>query len=167
MAGSFIGEFEQMVLLAVLRLGDMSFAIEVRKELERCASRSVSRGALYRTFDRLEAKGYLDWTPERFVSWAQKIGPATCQVIQTRLAAKVHPEQAYRSCLGILGLAKRTSDARLEAACVRAIGCGISQYRGIKNILDSRFDQLALELSEPTADPQPAHPNVRGPGYFH
>jgi len=112
-------------------------------------------------------KGYLDWTPERFVSWAQKIGPATCQVIQTRLAAKVHPEQAYRSCLGILGLAKRTSEARLEAACARAEGCGISHYRGIKNILDSRFDQLEMELSEPTPDPQPAHPNVRGPGYFH
>ena len=103
----------------------------------------------------------------RFVAWAKKIGPATCQVIQTRLAAKVHPEQAYRSCLGILGLAKRYSDTRLEAACVRAVGCGISRYRGIKNILDSRFDQLELELSEPTPEPQPAHPNVRGPGYFH
>lgn len=64
MAGSFIGEFEQMVLLAVLRLGDAAYAIEVRKELERCASRVVSRGALYRTFDRLEAKGYVDWTLE-------------------------------------------------------------------------------------------------------
>ncbi|MDF1556508.1 MAG: hypothetical protein P1P84_25850 [Deferrisomatales bacterium] len=112
-------------------------------------------------------KGYLDWTPERFVAWAEKIGPATRQVIQARLAAKVHPEQAYRSCLGILGLAKRTSEPRLEAACVRAVACGISHYRGIKNILDSRFDQLAMDLSEPTPDPQPAHPNVRGPGYYH
>ena len=64
MAGSFIGEFEQMVLLAVLRLGDTAHAIEVRKELERCASRVVSRGALYRTFDRLEGKGYVRWALE-------------------------------------------------------------------------------------------------------
>jgi DNA-binding PadR family transcriptional regulator len=64
MAGSFIGEFEQMVLLAVLRLGDAAYAIEVRKELERCASRVVSRGALYRTFDRLEEKGYVGWALE-------------------------------------------------------------------------------------------------------
>ncbi|MDF1556499.1 MAG: IS21 family transposase, partial [Deferrisomatales bacterium] len=111
-------------------------------------------------------QGYLDWTPARFLAWAQKIGPATCQVIQTRLAAKVHPEQAYRSCLGILGLAKRTTEARLEAACVRAAACGISHYRGIKNILDSRFDQLQLDLSETTPDAQPAHPNVRGADYF-
>jgi hypothetical protein len=88
-------------------------------------------------------------------------------VIQARLNAKVHPEQAYRSCLGILGLAKRTSAERLEAACARAIRCGISHYRGIKNILDSRFDQLALDLSEPETQPHPAHPNVRGPGYYH
>jgi DNA-binding PadR family transcriptional regulator len=72
MGNSFIGEFEQMVLLAVLQQGDRAYAIGVRKELERTAGRSVSRGALYRTFDRLEAKGYLDWeiegaspTPER------------------------------------------------------------------------------------------------------
>ncbi len=64
MAPSNIGEFEQMVLLAVLQQGDEAYAVEVRKELERSAGRSVSRGALYRTFDRLEAKGYVDWELE-------------------------------------------------------------------------------------------------------
>jgi DNA-binding PadR family transcriptional regulator len=61
MAKSYIGEFEQMVLLALLQLGDDAYAIGVRKELERCAQRTVSRGALYRTFDRLAEKGYLEW----------------------------------------------------------------------------------------------------------
>jgi DNA-binding PadR family transcriptional regulator len=61
MALSYIGEFEQMVLLAVLQQRDEAYAIDVRKELERSAQRPVSRGALYRTFDRLEAKGYVDW----------------------------------------------------------------------------------------------------------
>jgi DNA-binding PadR family transcriptional regulator len=61
MGNSYIGEFEQMVLLAMLQQGDKAYAIDVRKELERCAARSVSRGALYRTFDRLEQKGYIEW----------------------------------------------------------------------------------------------------------
>jgi PadR family transcriptional regulator PadR len=64
MALSYIGEFEQMVLLAVLQRGDEAYAVDVRKELERSAQRQVSRGALYRTFDRLEAKGYVDWELE-------------------------------------------------------------------------------------------------------
>lgn len=53
-----------MILLAVLQQGEAAYAIDVRKELERTAGRSVSRGALYRTFDRLEAKGYIDWELE-------------------------------------------------------------------------------------------------------
>ena len=61
MGKTFIGEFEQMVLLAVLKHGETAYAVDIRRELERSAARSVSRGALYRTFDRLEAKGYLEW----------------------------------------------------------------------------------------------------------
>ena len=59
---SFLGEFEQMVLLAVLQQGEQAFALEVRHEIERSADRSVSRGAFYTTLDRLERKGYVDWT---------------------------------------------------------------------------------------------------------
>ena len=64
MSGPKIGEFEQMVLLAVLQHGQAAYAIEVREELERSAGRSVSRGALYRTFDRLEQKDYVEWDIE-------------------------------------------------------------------------------------------------------
>ena len=65
-----IGEFEQLVLLSVLRLEDDAFAIGIRRELEQRADRRVSRGALYKTLERLEAKGLLAWetsesTPER------------------------------------------------------------------------------------------------------
>ncbi len=145
--------------------------VEVLHDHQRVAShpRSPSGRHRYSTLDEHRPpnhKHFLDWTPERFLSWAQKIGPATRQVIQARLAAKVHPEQAYRSCLGILGLAKYYSPERLEAACRRAMRAGISHYRGIKNILDSRFDQLSLDFPEEPPSPQGAHPNVRGPGYF-
>jgi len=64
MGSSFIGEFEQMVLLAMLQQGERAYAIDVRRALELCAGRSVSRGALYRTFDRLESKGYIEWDLE-------------------------------------------------------------------------------------------------------
>ena len=65
-----LGEFEQIVLLAVVRLGDNAYGVPVRSEIEKRTRRSLTIGALYRTFDRLEEKGYLrswfsDPTPER------------------------------------------------------------------------------------------------------
>jgi PadR family transcriptional regulator PadR len=67
---SSLGEFEQVVLLAVLRLGDDAYAVPVHDEILRCTGRVVSRGSIYITLDRLETKGYLrsrlaDPTPER------------------------------------------------------------------------------------------------------
>jgi DNA-binding PadR family transcriptional regulator len=67
---SALGEFEQVVLLATLRLGDKAYAVAVQNEIRRCTGRDVSRGSIYVTLDRLETKGYLrshlaDATPER------------------------------------------------------------------------------------------------------
>jgi DNA-binding PadR family transcriptional regulator len=64
MGKSFLGEFEQMVLLAVLQLDDRGYALGIRNELERRAGRAVSRGALYRTLDRLEEKSLVEWSLE-------------------------------------------------------------------------------------------------------
>lgn len=64
----FLGEFEQMVLLAVLQMGDRAHAPEVAEELERRAGRDVSRGALYTTLDRLEGKGLVRWEIEAHTS---------------------------------------------------------------------------------------------------
>jgi PadR family transcriptional regulator PadR len=65
-----LGEFEQVVLLAVLRLGDDAYAVSIRDEIVECTGRDVARGSIYITLDRLETKGYLrsrlaDPTPER------------------------------------------------------------------------------------------------------
>ena len=71
MAEAFnIGEFEHIVLLAVLRLRDEAYAVSILDEIERCTRRSIARGSVYVTLDRLETKGYLksrlaDPTPER------------------------------------------------------------------------------------------------------
>lgn len=61
---SKMGEFELLVLLSVLRQGDDPYANRVRRDLEENAHRKVTRGALYRTIDRLTAKGYLTWELE-------------------------------------------------------------------------------------------------------
>ena len=60
-----LGEFEQIVLLAVLRLGDGAYGVPIRQEIQTRTGREVSVGALYSTLDRLEAKGYLhSWFAE-------------------------------------------------------------------------------------------------------
>ena len=106
-----------------------------------------------------------DWSPERFQRWAAEMGPHTTQLITAVLESRRHPQQAYRSCLGILGLGKRYSNARLEAACRRALPAGIRSYKGIHNILKHKLDQLDLE--EAPAAALPAHANIRGEEYYH
>jgi transposase len=111
-------------------------------------------------------RAYLEWTPERFVAWAEKYGPSTRAVVEKRLGSHEHPERAFRSCLGILGLAKKVGPERLEAACARGIRFGITSWRGIKNILDSCYDQL--DAAEPVSASRAtaAHKNVRGNTYY-
>jgi DNA-binding PadR family transcriptional regulator len=65
MAPRYLGEFEQMVLLAILQLKDEAYALSILGELDRRAGRSVSRGTLYKTLERLEKKGFLEWTAEK------------------------------------------------------------------------------------------------------
>jgi len=112
------------------------------------------------------AHQYVDgWSPERFRRWAGEIGPQTIQLITIILDGRCHPQQAYRTCLGILGLAKRYGSDRLEAAANRALTAGIHSYKGVNNILKNRLDQLTRD--EPPATPLPAHPNIRGKTYYN
>lgn len=104
------------------------------------------------------------WSPARFLSWADEIGPQTQHLIQAVLDGRRHPQQAYRSCLGILGLAKRYSAGRLEAACRRALPAGIRTYKGLHNILENQLDQVPLEAPRPTTLPE--HANIRGETYY-
>ena len=65
---------------------------------------------------------YLEWTPSRIVEWAATIGPFTAQLAERIMAEKPHPEQGYRSCMGLIGLGRRYGNERLEAAAQRAVG---------------------------------------------
>ncbi len=66
---NFLGEFEQMVLLAILQKADKAYGVEVRREIEDSSGRRVTRGAFYTTLDRLESKGYLQWTTRPVEGW--------------------------------------------------------------------------------------------------
>ena len=107
-----------------------------------------------------------EWTPERLQRWAAKTGPATEKLIQVVLASRQHPQQAYRSCLGILRLGKAYGDERLEAACRRALILGSCRYKSIESILKLRLDEQPLEGQQELALPD-AHDNIRGPAYYH
>ena len=107
-----------------------------------------------------------EWSPERLLKWAAQTGPATEKLVRTVMASRKHPQQAYRSCLGILRLGKAYGEARLEAACRRALMLGSCRYKSIESILKHRLDEQPLEEQQELALPE-AHDNIRGPTYYH
>jgi transposase len=107
-----------------------------------------------------------EWSPERLHNWAANTGPASAKLIETVLASRKHPQQAYRSCLGILRLGKAYGDDRLEAACQRALMLGSHSYKSIESILKHRLDGEPLSEHEELALPED-HDNIRGPSYYH
>jgi transposase len=111
-------------------------------------------------------RAHAEWTPSRLIRWAEKAGPATGHLVAEILRHKVHPEQGYRACLGIMRLGRRHGDDRLEAACARATRLGAFSYQTVKNILNAGLDRLPLE-NDGTAPPQGlAHDNIRGATYY-
>ncbi len=96
MPKSFIlGEFEHLILLAVVRLGSEAHASAIRAELARAAGRTGTRGALYRTLDRLEAKGYVEWQLE-------EAGPERGGIPRRRFAVTPAGIAALRTCRSVL-----------------------------------------------------------------
>jgi transposase len=107
---------------------------------------------------------FAEWTPERFISWAAKIGPETVRVIENVLSRRTFPEQGFRSCMGILSLGKRYSNERLEAACERALFIKGVNYKSIKSILESNLDKKPLLRNQETTPID--HENIRGTEYY-
>jgi transposase len=109
---------------------------------------------------------YLEWTPSRMNRWAGTIGPSCAQVVETVMEVRIHPEQGFRSCLGILRLEKAYSRERLEAACTRAIAIGGCSYKSVKSILEKGLDKEPLP-KKVTSDREIKHDNIRGRGYYN
>lgn len=149
-----------------VRLTDTT--VELFSKAKRVAAhrRSFQRGK-FTTLDEHRPKShqrYLEWTPSRIIDWASKIGPQCALVVQNVMAARPHPEQGFRSCLGIIRLAKAHGQARLEAACQRALHFGTVSYRSIESILEKRLETQPLQGELVPASP--SHENVRGQEYF-
>ena len=108
---------------------------------------------------------HAEWTPERMRRWAKKIGPHTEQFIDHMIAARAFPQQAFRSCLGLLRMGDRFGQARLEAACAIAFSAGATRYQQVESILKKGLDQLppASQETEPSVSP---HDNIRGSTYY-
>ena len=109
---------------------------------------------------------YAEWTPARLRREAARIGPATIALIEAIMAAKPHPEQGFRACLGILRLARSYGSARIEAACRRGNDIGATTYGSIKSILQHGLDR-AYAHDKPPEGPPIHHGNIRGTGYYH
>lgn len=108
---------------------------------------------------------YMEWNPDRFKRWAAKVGPETLCLTETLLVKRAHPQQAYRTLLGILRLGKAYGDSRLEAACHRALHINALSYRSVESILKSGLDQKPLP--KPATEDKPVnHSNIRGSQYY-
>ncbi len=110
-------------------------------------------------------RAHAEWTPSRILSWAGKVGAATRDLCEAILADRPHPEQGFRSCLGILRLGKRYGDVRLEAACNRALRVRARSYRHVESILKHGLDRVAVTDEQTT--PSLTHENVHGRDYYH
>ena len=106
---------------------------------------------------------YRDWTHERIRREAAAIGDDAAALMDLILRSRPHPEQGFRSCIGILRLEKRYGAERLDAACARALALGTRSYTSVAAILNNRQDRKQTEADRPSL----VHENIRGPGYYH
>lgn len=106
-----------------------------------------------------------EWNPERFTDWAADIHEDVKLYILRVLDRKQHPEQAYKSCMGILSLARKVGGERLIKACQRALGYEAYNYKTILNILERELD-LGLAPEDADQLKMPLHDNIRGGHYY-
>ena len=110
---------------------------------------------------------HLEWSPSRLIGWAESVGTNTKELVAAILADRPHPEQGYRSCLGILRLSKSYGHARLEAACRRAVAVRARSYRHVASILKNGLDrQPWVEPTPAASKPSQDHENLRGADYY-
>jgi transposase len=107
---------------------------------------------------------HLEWTPSRIAGWAAQTGPHTKTLAAKIMEQRPHPEQGYRSCLGIIRLGDLYGKERLENACTRALFYGTISYKSVKSILKHGLDS---KLPEEVTELKPIlHRNIRGADYY-
>ena len=108
---------------------------------------------------------YAKWVPERITDWIHKIGEATAKLAEGIMSERAHPQQGFRACLGLVTLAKKHGEVRVEAACLRALAYVAFSPKSVERIIDKERDKAPLLTSAPESSPI-LHPNIRGASYF-
>ena len=150
------------------RITDALVEVLHRGQRVACHARSARRGGFTTLDEHMPAahRAHKQWTPERLIHWGGEIGANTGAFVTQLLQRFRHPEHGYRSCLGLLSLAKRYGPARLEVACTLALELGAGQYRHVRDILNNGRDLIP----RPAAEPEwvaPVHDNLRGAAHYH
>jgi hypothetical protein len=104
------------------------------------------------------------WNADTLSTRAAAVGPRCAVLVERLLGQRRHPQQAYRSCLGVLSLGQKYGLARLEAACVRALKHSAVSYKSVQSILKNGLD-LQPQGTQRTLD-LPEHENLRGAAYY-
>jgi transposase len=107
---------------------------------------------------------YANMTPASLIGKADQIGVNAAILVERLMRDRPHPEQGYRSAMGVLSLARRYERERVEASCERALIINAVSYSSVAAILKSGLDRIR-PATEP-ARPTPAHTNIRGRGYY-
>ena len=107
---------------------------------------------------------YAEWTPERFRRWAPLDRAEHRGAGHRHARHRPHPEQGFRTCLGVLRLFRGLEPARAEAVSARAVAIGALTYKSIASILANNLDRARRQ---PESAAVIDHPNLRGPRYFH
>jgi transposase len=150
------------------RITDALVEVLHRGERVACHARSARLGGFTTLDEHMPAahRAHKQWTPERLIHWGAGIGVNTGHFVTQLLQRFRHPEHGYRSCLGLLSLAKRYGPQRLEAACALALELGAGHYRHVRDILLHGRDLI----ERPAPAPEwvaPEHDNLRGASYYH
>ena len=144
--------------------------IEAFHKGERVAAhpRSTVRGAPSTLKEHMPSQHrfYAEWNPARFIQWAGKIGESTARVVEKILSTRSYPEQAYRSCMGIIHLERDYERERIEAAAQRALKFNTCSYRSMKTILSTGLDRRRDTGEQPVQMSLLSHQNIRGQEYY-
>ncbi|MGB9113113.1 MAG: IS21 family transposase [Acidimicrobiales bacterium] len=153
----------------VVELRLTASVVEVLYSHKRVASwpRSTVRGGYSTNPEHMPEshRRHAQWTPSRIISWAKATGPQTAELVEGILASRPHPEQGFRSALGIIRLGERHGTSRVEKACARALRLRSFSYRSVASILEHHLEDEPLPESHPLR-PRPRHHNVRGATYY-
>jgi len=165
---SFFYSVPHMLIRAEVEVRITSRTVEVFHRSQRVAAHQRRYGGRRHGTDPdhmpSSHRRYAEWTPERIRRWARGIGPSTEGLVIAVLSNRPHPEQGFRTCLGVLRLFRGLDPTRAEAVAARALAIGALTYKSVASILENNLDRAA---QTPESAIVITHPNVRGPGYFN